>query len=244
MGNRRYLDTASLWFTIVGTVVSAVLAGLSIYLTFKISKQQVEIKDLGKVISELKYQNDGINQEIKEVSKQTKLLQENSVLFSKQLAILENDKKIEKSIELRNIANLWIEFDELGIRLEEMDSATFVNAIPEEEQLKILSRLYTFVERGINNPYIISHEKIYSYWYIFLEQIKSTQREFTDHSHEYHENGRRVTRSEFLMSDYSRFKKYLYTFRKKGIEPLINTKDFLKDRKLHIIESNFGRPIK
>ena len=242
------LEQVGIWFTIVGGTFSVFFAAYSILLTLKISKQQTEIKNLNEVIFELRKQNQTSSFEIDEIKKQTSLLQKqailsanNNILLNSQIRTSTFDKNIVKSKELKEIMDLIIDFGNIDLQLYTYDSS-FVKDISYGDQLAFFQRIMELLNKGLNNSYIVSNSKIYSYWYIFSEQTKFTyDRYLISTMKGVNLGGKQLTKEQFLIPHFLDFKRYFGNFMENGINILEKTKTFSSDRSRRLKEANYGR---
>jgi hypothetical protein len=232
-------------FTIVGTVVT-------IFLTLYISKQQTEIKHLGDVIFELKQQNQSGKVQIGELAAQTKLLQQqqqlseksNLALF-KQLNILETEKSVIQTKDFQQIVELSTHLRDELLLIQAIDSTTFVKQLSEQQQRSIFQRIEGLIKKGLANNYIVSKDSIYSSWYIFSQQLSFTDWKFSSanpYTSNFYLNGQKISKALHLEIAYNRFVLYFNTFYYKGVNRLLNSREFRREVVKRRLQTDFGRP--
>lgn len=236
-------------FTIGGVVISACFALYSIYLAKKLSGQQTEIKNLDEIFIELKKQNATSSIELTELVKQSKsvmiqtdLAKRDYLLLKGQIDLNTLDKYISARKEFKDITDLEVDFQDINISLHTSNSS-FIKDVSPTEQLAFFHSITALINKGLNNSYIISNSKIYSYWSIFADQTKTTLNSF---SYSPPKNviviyGNGLTKEESLTRQFSQYKEYFYNFIKNGINPLLNTTLYKNDWEKRMKEANYGR---
>lgn len=216
------LSKATNIFSIVGTVMTTVLAVYAIILSIRygesrdqierldtlITSQQGQIANLIDILGELRTQNQFTQDQNAELRAQGTQLGNQSQAISEQLKISQTElatnnkyQRLGKNAATNEFINAFYNMHELWEKTlpSFLDSSWNFRAIPNQQKISFLKELKSVVESQLKNSYLLADDTLQTEWFKFSRQISTcmtslvvTRWTVID------DNGQRLADSEFL----------------------------------------------